>query len=59
LARLRGETRAAREAAEETRQSVRRDLAMSDISRMGERIQALKGIHRIREWIGLLISTLK
>jgi hypothetical protein len=31
LARLRGETRAAREAAEETRQSVRRDLAMSDI----------------------------
>lgn len=50
IRKLRGETRAAREAAEETRRSVSRDLAMSDISRMDERIQVLIEMHRRGEW---------
>ena len=50
LARLRGETRAAREAAEETRRAVARDLAISDISRINERVQALIEMHRRGEW---------
>jgi hypothetical protein len=46
LLKLRGETRAAMQAAEATRRAVGRDLAIADIGRTYERIQALKGIHR-------------
>ena len=41
LSRLRGETRAARQAAEETRRLLRRDLAGTDLTRLAERIQGL------------------
>ncbi len=50
LIRLRGETRAAREAAEATRRTVSRDLAIADVSRLIERVQSLKEFHRQREW---------
>lgn len=46
LSRLRGETRAAREASEETRRLLRRDSAGADLTRIGERIQGLIEIHR-------------
>lgn len=46
LSRLRGETRAARDASEETRRLLRRDSAGSDLTRIGERIQGLIEIHR-------------
>ena len=46
LSRLRGETRAAREAAEETRRLLRRDLAGTDLTRLNERIQGLMEMHR-------------
>lgn len=46
LSRLRGEARAARDAAEETRQLLRRDSAGTDLTRLGERIQGLIEIHR-------------
>ena len=46
LSRLRGETRAAREASEETRRLLRRDSAGTDLTRLGERIQALIEMHR-------------
>ena len=46
LSRLRGETRAARDAAEETRRLQRRDLAGTDLTRLNERIQGLVEMHR-------------
>lgn len=46
LSRLRGETRAARQAAEETRRLLRRDLAGTDLTRLAERIQGLMEMHR-------------
>ncbi len=46
LSRLRGETRAARDAAEETRRLLRRDLAGTDLTRLSERIQGLMEMHR-------------
>ena len=46
LSRLRGETRAARQAAEETRRLLRRDLAGTDLTRLSERIQGLMEMHR-------------
>lgn len=46
LARLRGETRAAREAAEGATRVLHRELTIAGISRTYERIEALKGIHR-------------
>lgn len=46
LSRLRGETRAARDAAEETRRLLRRDLAGTDLTRLNERIQGLMEMHR-------------
>ena len=46
LTRLRGETRAAREAAEATRRAVGRELAGTELTRLGERIQGLKNLHR-------------
>lgn len=50
LTRLRGETRAAQQAAEETRRAVGRNLALADISRMWEQIQTLKEVHRAGDW---------
>lgn len=46
LMKLRGETRAAREAAEGATRVLHRNLTIADISRTYERIEALKGIHR-------------
>ena len=46
LRKLRGETRAAREAAEGTRSAIRKELASRELTRLGERIQALKDLHR-------------
>lgn len=46
LSRLRGETRAVRDAAEETRRLLRRDLAGTDLTRLNERIQGLVEMHR-------------
>ena len=54
LLRLRGETRAAKEAAEETRVTVRRDLAISEASRLSERLQSLKDLHRKGDWSNAL-----
>ena len=41
LRKLRGETRAAREASEETRRLLSRDLVSTDLTRLNERIQGL------------------
>ena len=46
LIKLRGETRAAREASEATRRTVGRDLAIADVTRLNDRLQAIKEIHR-------------
>ena len=46
LRKLRGETRAAREASEETRRLLRRDLTGTDLTRLSERIQGLIELHR-------------
>lgn len=46
LTRLRGETRAAREAAESTRRAIRRELSSTELTRLDERIQGLKELHR-------------
>ena len=47
LSRLRGEARAARDAAEEARGLLRRDLTSTDLTRLNERIQDLIELHRI------------
>ena len=49
LSKLRGETRAARAAAEETRRLLRRDLTGTDLARLSERIQGLIELHRDRD----------
>lgn len=46
LRKLRGETRAAREAAEAAERAVRRDWTISDLASLRERIEALKDAHR-------------
>ena len=46
LSRLRGEARAARDAAEEARGLLRRDLTSTDLIRLRERIQDLIELHR-------------
>ena len=46
LRKLRGETRAAREAAEAARRAIGRELASTELTRLGERIGALKELHR-------------
>jgi hypothetical protein len=46
LTRLRGETRAAREAAAATERGLRRQLAGTALTRVGERIQSLIEAHR-------------
>ena len=44
--KLRGETRAAKEAAEAARQAIRRNLTITEITRLSERIQGLAELHR-------------
>lgn len=46
LLRLRGETRAAREAAEETQMLMRRESASTDLARVNERLQELIELQR-------------
>ena len=46
LKKLRGETRAARKAAEATRRAIGRELASTELTRLNERINALKELHR-------------
>ena len=46
LHKLRGETQAAREAAEATRRLLRRNLTGTNLTRLSERIQSLIEIHR-------------
>jgi hypothetical protein len=50
ILRLRGEARAAREAAEETHLAVSRETAGMTLTRVSERIEALKELHRQNEW---------
>ena len=54
LSKLRGETRAARAAAEETRRLLRRDLTGADLARLSERIQGLIELHRDRDRVRAL-----
>ena len=49
ISKLRGETRAAREAAERARKLFQRDLANSEVARLRERIQRLIELHRERD----------
>ena len=49
IRKLRGETRAAREASEATRRAIGRELASTELTRLGERIDALKELHRSRD----------
>lgn len=49
ISRLRGETRAAREAAEEALNLFKRDLANTVVARLRERIQRLIELHRERD----------
>ena len=46
IRKLRGETRAAREAAQETRQAIGRELTTVELTRLESALQELKGIHR-------------
>ena len=46
LRKLRGETRAARDAAEAAEQAVRRDQTISDLASLREKIEGLKEAHR-------------
>ncbi len=46
LRKLRGETRAARDAAEAVERAVQRDLTISDLASLRENIQELKEAHR-------------
>jgi len=46
LTKLRGETRAAKEAAEAAKLAIGRELASTELTRLGGRIEALKELHR-------------
>jgi len=50
LARLRGETRASREASEATRRAVARELTISDLGRTFEHVEAVKQALREQQW---------
>lgn len=50
ILKLRGETQAAREAAEETRRALGREIASISLARVNERIEGLKDLHRQGEW---------
>ena len=46
LRKLRGETRAAKEASESAERAIRRDLTMTELTRLSEKMEELKDIHR-------------
>ncbi len=46
LRKLRGETRAAKEASESAERAIRRDLTITELAALREKIQELKDIHR-------------
>ena len=50
IKKLRGETRAANEAAAETRRALQREVAGINLTRVNERIDGLKELHRRGEW---------
>ena len=50
IRKLRGETRAAREASEDTRRAIGRDLAIGDVSRTFEQVEVVKQALRERQW---------
>ena len=50
ILRLRGETRAARQATEETRRAFARETTSISLARVNERIEGLKDLHRRSEW---------
>ncbi len=50
IRKLRGETQAAREAAEETRSALDKEIASISLARVNERIEGLKDLHRQGEW---------
>ena len=56
IRKLRGETRAAREASEATRHAIGRELASTELTRLGDRIEALKELHRNRDRARCLAS---
>ena len=50
IIKLRGETRAAAEASAETSRLFRREIAGLNLTRVNERIEALKELHRTSQW---------
>lgn len=54
LTRLRGETRAAQQAAAATERALRRQLTITELTRLGERIQSLIEVHRTGDRTGAL-----
>jgi len=56
IMKLRGETRAAREAAEATRLAIGRELASTELTRLGDPIEALKELHRNRDRVRSLAA---
>lgn len=56
LSKLRGETRAAREAAEAAERAVRRDQTVSDLASLREKIEGLKDAHRRGDRRGAFIG---
>lgn len=50
IMKLRGETRAGNEAAAETRRALQRENAGVNLTRVNERIEGLKELHRRGEW---------
>ncbi len=50
IRRSRSAATAAKEAAEEAREALARDLTVADLVRADEQIQSLKEFHRMREW---------
>lgn len=56
LRKLRGETRAAREASESAERAVRRDQTISDLASLREKIEGLKDAHRRGDRRGAFIG---
>ena len=50
IRRSRSAATAAKEAAEEAREALARDLTVADLVRADEQIQSLKEFHRVQEW---------
>ena len=56
LRKLRGETRAAKEASESAERAVRRDLTLSELASLREKIEGLKDAHRRGDRRGAFIG---